>query len=835
MRIQFAFLTTVAVVVPFLAGAAGSAESTQKLTAVLKSGASIYEKARACQQLGEIGTAEAVPVLAALLADPQLNAYARSGLEGIAGPDAAAALRKAAATLRGPLLAGVINSLGVLQDAQSVGLLSRLATDASSGVTSEALMALGNISSPEAIEVLQQWLSKGLAAARNDAAAACLLAADRQRLAGNPGLALKLYESLRSADLPAVYRAGAVRGAILARNTDRVAFLLEQLRSGDLAIRNAALLTVREIPDDALATALNSELPKVTQELQGQLLLAIADCHNAQSVDAVGAMVSSSNPEIRRTALTVLGRLGPTAAPALIIALQQASQPEERTIVLAGLRGMAGTAVNDRLREALRSAGTSAMRIDLIRLLESRGAAQANDELLRHAAGPDPQVSIEALSALKSLGGSPELPALIALAKATDDASVRDAAGNAIAGVCSRSAGEPARAEIVLGELQQARKASEKNCWVRVLASLGYAKALPAIEGAASDPDQAVAENAVEQMGRWPDPTPVGTLLKATEAGVTPALRQRALLSVIDLAGAAADERQRPEETIVEWLKRADAATQSITEKRRILGVLGRLPTAESYRLMSAYLDHAELKVEAASGVVQIAPTVADELGVGAVKPVIDEISRTVENPGVRDRAARAVKILETRASATQLFDGRALTGWEGDTNVWRVRDGVIVGGSMAGNPRNEFLVTRRSFGNFVLRLEYKLVGTEGFVNSGVQFRSVRVTNPPNEMSGYQADIGAGYSGCLYDETRRNKFLARCSDETIKRLEKPGEWNRYEVRCEGTHIQIWLNGEKTVDYAETDGTIPQKGFIGLQIHGGNKAEVSFRNIAIQEL
>ena len=165
---------------------------------------------------------------------------------------------------------------------------------------------------------------------------------------------------------------------------------------------------------------------------------------------------------------------------------------------------------------------------------------------------------------------------------------------------------------------------------------------------------------------------------------------------------------------------------------------------------------------------------------------------------------------------------------------MWRISDGVIMGGSLSGNPRNEFLATVRPYTNFLLRLEYKLVGTEGFVNSGVQFWSVRVSNPPNEMSGYQADIGAGYSGCLYDESRRNTFLVRASEETIKRVERPGDWNRYEVQCEGRHIQIRLNGEKTVDYTELDATIPLSGLIGLQIHGGNKAEISFRNITIQE-
>ena len=181
------------------------------------------------------------------------------------------------------------------------------------------------------------------------------------------------------------------------------------------------------------------------------------------------------------------------------------------------------------------------------------------------------------------------------------------------------------------------------------------------------------------------------------------------------------------------------------------------------------------------------------------------------------------------------LFNGKDLANWDGDPGVWRVRDGVIVGGSLAGNPRNEFLATTRSFRNFALRVEYKLTGTEGFVNGGVQFRSVRIAQPPNEMSGYQADIGAGHSGCLYDESRRRKFLMRATDEQIKRLEKPGDWNRYEIRCDGPRVTLMLNGEQTVAYTEDDATITPDGLIALQIHGNCKAEIRFRDVQIEEL
>ena len=187
-------------------------------------------------------------------------------------------------------------------------------------------------------------------------------------------------------------------------------------------------------------------------------------------------------------------------------------------------------------------------------------------------------------------------------------------------------------------------------------------------------------------------------------------------------------------------------------------------------------------------------------------------------------------------AASVSLFDGKTLNGWEGDTNkVWRVQDGVIVGGSLAGNPRNEFLATKKSYRNFNLKLEYKLIGTEGFVNGGVQFRSKRIPNPPNEMSGYQADIGATHTGSLYDESRRNKMLLVADKELITRTEKTNDWNTYEVRAEGQRIRILLNGRQTADFTERDSGIELDGFIALQIHGNCKAEISFRNISIEPL
>jgi hypothetical protein len=190
----------------------------------------------------------------------------------------------------------------------------------------------------------------------------------------------------------------------------------------------------------------------------------------------------------------------------------------------------------------------------------------------------------------------------------------------------------------------------------------------------------------------------------------------------------------------------------------------------------------------------------------------------------------------EDAGKAASLFDGKTLAGWEGDTSLWRVDDRQIVAGHPdEKHPHNDFLATEKSFSNFDLRLKIKLVGTEGFVNSGVQFRSVRVPNN-FEMSGYQADAGEGYWGALYDESRRDKVLMPPADPAaLKKALKDQDWNDYRVRADGPHIETWINGVKCVDYTEKLPDIAQDGHIGLQIHGNGKTVVYFKDITIEEL
>jgi hypothetical protein len=189
-----------------------------------------------------------------------------------------------------------------------------------------------------------------------------------------------------------------------------------------------------------------------------------------------------------------------------------------------------------------------------------------------------------------------------------------------------------------------------------------------------------------------------------------------------------------------------------------------------------------------------------------------------------------------TAAEPVKLFDGKSFAGWEGDTEkTWRIEDGVIAGGSLdAVVPRNEFLCTTKSYGDFELKVTFKLLGDKSKANAGIQFRTKRIPKH-HEVIGYQADMGQNYWGALYDESRRNKILAKPDEKVLEKLVKHEDWNEYTIRCEGPRIRLRLNGTLTVDFTETDEKIDRTGIIGLQVHGGAKAKVLYKDVRIEEL
>ncbi|WP_353620848.1 PVC-type heme-binding CxxCH protein [Stieleria mannarensis] len=186
-------------------------------------------------------------------------------------------------------------------------------------------------------------------------------------------------------------------------------------------------------------------------------------------------------------------------------------------------------------------------------------------------------------------------------------------------------------------------------------------------------------------------------------------------------------------------------------------------------------------------------------------------------------RGKQQVPMRATKENAAAFFNGTDLTHWNGDPSLWSVEDGELVGRT-DGLQRNDWIVSDLSVADFRLTVEVKLVDNAG--NSGIQFRSHA---HDGEVSGYQADIGPGWWGKLYEEHGRKLLWDQSGESHVK----PGEWNKYEIVARGHHIQTFLNDQPCVELHDPDGA--ETGIIAFQLHSGGKTEVRFRNLKLEVL
>ena len=117
----------------------------------------------------------------------------------------------------------------------------------------------------------------------------------------------------------------------------------------------------------------------------------------------------------------------------------------------------------------------------------------------------------------------------------------------------------------------------------------------------------------------------------------------------------------------------------------------------------------------------------------------------------------------------TSLFNGKDLTGWVGDPDLWKVEDSILVGRTTKNLSYNDFLRTEKEYANFAFTCETRLQG----YNSGIQFRSL--VQEDGHMAGYQADIGDGCWGALYEEMLRG-HLVHYQPEIVESILNENDW-----------------------------------------------------------
>ena len=231
--------------------------------------------------------------------------------------------------------------------------------------------------------------------------------------------------------------------------------------------------------------------------------------------------------------------------------------------------------------------------------------------------------------------------------------------------------------------------------------------------------------------------------------------------------------------------------------------------------------------------------------------------------------AADAVNAPAESNDMKSIFNGKDLTGWDGDSRLWSVKDGVIHGETTDAVKANgnTFLIWKEgSLKDFELRLSFRCTATN---NSGIQYRSKHITDGKlrNEwvVKGYQHEIRnentlPNVSGFIYDEGgltggrgrtclvgEKAEWIADdkkgskkvtetlITAEEYSKLFKVDEWNDVIIIAKGRHIQHYMNGRLVLDFQDAEKNALLEGILALQLHAGNPMWTEFKNIRVKHI
>lgn len=594
----FAAITTSALA---LDGPDASLEKEQQLLAILRSEGPAEEKALACKHLAIYGSAAAVPDLAKLLPDPQLSSWARIALEAIPGDASDEALRDAAGSLNGRLLVGMINSLGVRQDAKAVTLLAKKLQDTDAEVASAAAVALGHIGNDAATKSLRAALATAPAQVRSAVAEGCVLCAERLHKAGDSVAAAEIYDEVRGADVPKQRILEATRGAILARSQQGMPLLLELFKSSDKAMFRLALGMAREFPGDTVDPRLAEEVTRAQPERAALIIQAMAD--RSETVDlAFVLQVAEQGPnQVRLSAIDALQRIGDDSCLESLLKIAMDSDADLSTAARETLAVLPGQHVDKKIGALLPSASGNRYKI-LLQLVGQRRIEDLVEEVEKAIDHPDSSVRSAAFIALGETVSLNKLSVLVAQVVRPLHAEDAPVAQQALKAASVRMPDREACAAALTVALNRS-STTTKSTLLEILSHVGGDTALQTLATAAKSEDPGLQDTGSRLLGTWNSLAAAPVLLDLAKNGPEEKYRIRALRGYIGLARKFSMSHQER----AQMCQNGFDATQRDAERRLVLEVLKIHPSPAGLKIATNAIKIPSLKEDATLAAAEIA------------------------------------------------------------------------------------------------------------------------------------------------------------------------------------------------------------------------------------
>ena len=614
------------------------AKIVKRLSGMLSGNTSLDGKRFACRQLSIAGTAETVPVLAALLLDKDLSDMARYALERISDPAAVAAMRTAMARAAGAQKVGLINSLGDRRDAESLAAMTAVLGGADVQIAEAAAAALGKIGTPEASKALIAARSRVKPEVKATVTDSILLCADRMAASNKADEAAVIYQEMFKPTEAKHIRTAALRGIMSTGGEKAMPIITEILSGSDAEMQASALRFLREVSGPESAKTVATLLPKCPVATQALLLDDLATRGDASTLPAAAAMLKSPDANVRLAAIRAAGRMGDASTLPALVALAAGPAGAEQDEARKALDRLPAANVNEAMLQQAKQ-GEPAARAEVIRSLGVRHVAPAVPVVLAAAADADAAVRAAALTALDVLADEKSAPDLVAIVVKAKDDKDRQAAETALGSLCSRATNKDTCVDPILAAIGGAELPA-KSALIRALGRASGAKALAAVRNFTKDASADIQDAAIRSLANWSDIGAAADLLEIAKTATKPAHQVLALRGYIRLAGLP----DVPAGQKMKMFGDAMAAAKRPDEKRAVLGGLGEMKSADALKMVAASIDDTTIQAEAAAAAVKIAKA----LGGGSKNDVAEAMTKVVgvakEGSNVRKDAEDLLK-----------------------------------------------------------------------------------------------------------------------------------------------------------------------------------------------
>lgn len=616
------------------------AKTAARLAALLNDQTSYPGRQFVCMQLRLVGSAAQVPILAEYLNKEQDRENARMALEDIHCPESLVPLRKALETFKGDALAGVVNSLGMRRDAESIPVFVKLIGDADPTVSAAAATALGRFGD-RGLDALKKAEGAAGTPAKIVAGGALIDAAADLAAAGKKAEASAIYNTLAASGVPRGVRRAALEGALrLLSDAEQKKTVAEWFLDDDADKNTIAAARLKSLSDEQF-DELFEKVDKMSPRAKVVFYEVAGERQGAQWTQILLRSLQSRDAAERLTALRTLGKRGEAATiPALFDAMK--GDPAESAAAAEGLARFSRETIGPLLLEKLTDPQLTAPILDVLAALKYY---EAIEPLIRLAASADDKVADPAITGLSRLCDPDEsdLGRLVELYLKSRPGTHRSKIERAVVVVSEKNRDVDGRGDLLLALLKKRDGGLSDTVLVTTLPLLGKVgnkNIADIVRPLTQSGNAELRQAAVRAFCNWPNAEFLDDLWKIATESASPQHRSWALRAYIRVATLKSN---RPESETLDMLKKAMAKAENVADRQFCLSRTSAIRTMDSVDWAASYLDNPDLAQAACTAIVELAHhRFLREPNKDKIVPILEKVEKTAKDQSIVERANKS-------------------------------------------------------------------------------------------------------------------------------------------------------------------------------------------------